>query len=510
MGYASFTSRVRGAVVDAAVPFGYGITSSNPRPRPSRGFEQPQKQLRSLQRRPVIRADINGYGLGLAILPTHADTANVPRVQQPLNCIEHGIERRLDTLALRRKHLIDAAPHFGRVGDAGRHLPADAFFTGHVGHGLALEQSSGESQAARAQRAGVAPSASGRGTAARAGGFTIGAAAWLRLMSGLGHYMFSVASGSVVSRAWNRIKQAGVAAGVPFSICKREVFHGNRRTIEYEVNNFDGQRAEALVKSASAGAGNQVSPHITQPSGCQVVEIHYAHGMSRPNDNRAQIQFWAMAGLWAQILFVVGFLLAGLWQGPRYSVTEHSISDMMAHGAPHANFLLACMALAGALTILFVARSLWPLLRASGASRRAAVGSALLALSIYGLGDLLAPFERVACRLADPGCSGKAHLANLGALVDGIVTLICFPSFIAALFILASAFKRLPAWRSRNRQTFWSGIVFSVLFVGTVASVPVHLGGLVQRLTAAGGAVMVGMLAHATLQISKSADVPAS
>jgi hypothetical protein len=200
------------------------------------------------------------------------------------------------------------------------------------------------------------------------------------------------------------------------------------------------------------------------------VEIYYAHGMSKPTENGAQIQLWAMAGLMAQILLVIGFLLAGLWQGPRYSITEHTISDMMALGAPHATLLLGCMSLAGALTILFVARSFWPLLRASGASRRATVGSALLALSIYGLGALLAPFERVACRLGDPGCSAEAQMANLGGLVDGIVGLITSLSFIAALFILASAFKRLPAWRTRNRQTLWSGIIWSVLAVGMAAS----------------------------------------
>ena len=92
----------------------------------------------------------------------------------------------------------------------------------------------------------------------------------------------------------------------------------------------------------------------------------------------------------AQIAFVLSWLIAGLWQGARYSVLAHSISDMYAVTAPGGMFLVVVVTLCGLATILFAALSVWPTLRRAGWP--AAVGSALLGLSIYGLGDLLTPF----------------------------------------------------------------------------------------------------------------------
>jgi hypothetical protein len=63
----------------------------------------------------------------------------------------------------------------------------------------------------------------------------------------------------------NRIKDAGVTAGVPFSICKREVLHGNRRTIDYEVKNLEGRGAGASDQDAPAVAVTQGSDRINHP-----------------------------------------------------------------------------------------------------------------------------------------------------------------------------------------------------------------------------------------------------
>ncbi|WP_329369592.1 hypothetical protein OG896_27495 [Streptomyces sp. NBC_00669] len=48
------------------------------------------------------------------------------------------------------------------------------------------------------------------------------------------------------------------------------------------------------------------------------------------------------------VVFVAAFLLAASWQGPRYSVSAHSISDMYAEGAPHAAFLMVVNTWCGA------------------------------------------------------------------------------------------------------------------------------------------------------------------
>jgi len=71
---------------------------------------------------------------------------------------------------------------------------------------------------------------------------------------------------------------------------------------------------------------------------------------------------WARVGIAAQVIFVASWLAAASWQGPRYRVLAHSISEMYARTAPHPTFLLIVFTLCGAATILFALRSVWPAL----------------------------------------------------------------------------------------------------------------------------------------------------
>lgn len=54
-----------------------------------------------------------------------------------------------------------------------------------------------------------------------------------------------------------KISAAGVRPGVPFLLCKREVTHGNRRTVEYQIETPTGHpvktEAAALYQNAAAG-----------------------------------------------------------------------------------------------------------------------------------------------------------------------------------------------------------------------------------------------------------------
>src|SRR4051794_26207257 len=127
-----------------------------------------------------------------------------------------------------------------------------------------------------------------------------------------------------------------------------------------------------------------------------------------------RVRRWAWAGFAAQVAFVASWLLAAAWQGDGYSVTAHTISDMYAVTAPGGLILVVVLTLCGLATALFALLSVRPVLRPGG--RSATIGAVLLALSIYGLGDLLSPFEREACRLADPGCTPEDQAANLGGL----------------------------------------------------------------------------------------------
>jgi hypothetical protein len=203
----------------------------------------------------------------------------------------------------------------------------------------------------------------------------------------------------------------------------------------------------------------------------------------------------------AQVAFVASWLLAAAWQGPRYSVFAHSISDMYAVTAPGAAFLIVMFTLCGAATMWFSWRSLRTALRPAG--WLATTGSALLALSIFGLGDLLTVSERLACRLADPGCTPAKQLANAGGMLDNTLSTLGVVAFVAAGFFLAAAMKRLPEWRSWVRPVRWSMAAVIVFAVADgLTSGPGGLSGLFERLIALAGATGIALLARGVLRRS--------
>ena len=201
----------------------------------------------------------------------------------------------------------------------------------------------------------------------------------------------------------------------------------------------------------------------------------------------------AQLTLVAQIAFVLSWLIAGLWQGARYSALSHSISDMYAVTAPAGMFLVVVITLCGLATVLFAALSVWPTLRRAGWP--ATVGSVLLGLSIYGLGDLLTPFERLACRIADSGCSPAAQLANTGGMLDALLSTVGILVFAAAAFFLAQALKRTPGWQDWAWPARLVGLAFILILVADLATSSLGFGGLMERVLAAFGAAAIGALA---------------
>lgn len=207
----------------------------------------------------------------------------------------------------------------------------------------------------------------------------------------------------------------------------------------------------------------------------------------------------AWAALAAQIVFVLSWLLAALWQGPHYSVLAHSISDMYAVTAPHGAVLVVVLTLCGAAVMLFAAFSLWPALKSAGWS--AALGCTLLALSIFGLGDLLSPFERLACRLADAGCSDAAQVANLGGTLDSTLSTVGSALFVAAGFFLAPAMRKLAPWKKWASAVQGLTLAFLVFFVATGLFNASGWGGLFERLLALAGAAVIALLAYGVLKL---------
>jgi len=214
----------------------------------------------------------------------------------------------------------------------------------------------------------------------------------------------------------------------------------------------------------------------------------------------ASIRRWAGAGIAAQVIFVASWLVAASWQGAHYSVLKHSISEMYAVTAPHAMFLLIVITLCGAATIWFALRSVLPALRSGG--RAATVGSALLALSVAGLGDLLTPLERVACRMADPGCSATKMISNSGGKMDDIFSSVGVLVLVLAAFFLAQAMRRIPSWQAWARPARLIAVLLFVLAVGDVADS--SLSGLFERLVAATAAIAIAALAVGILHRSRA------
>jgi hypothetical membrane protein len=202
---------------------------------------------------------------------------------------------------------------------------------------------------------------------------------------------------------------------------------------------------------------------------------------------------WAWVAAIAQVVFVVSWLIAQAWQGPRYSALSDTISDMYAVTAPGGLFLVVVLTLCGIATVAFALLSVWPTLRPAGWT--AAVGSILLAVSIYGLGDALSPFERQGCRIADPGCTAADQMNSLGGRLDSILSTIGIFCFVAAAFFLAAAMRRTPGWERAARPTMWFGVGFLVLVVLLAAVESSGVGGLAERVVVAIGAAAIAALA---------------
>jgi uncharacterized protein DUF998 len=281
----------------------------------------------------------------------------------------------------------------------------------------------------------------------------------------------------------------------------------------FNLPGMESTKAQGMLRPstpAQAGDSDQIVIHELKGPPTMTVQpsrVPHLAGGARPAASPrwpASIRRWARVGIAAQVIFVASWLAAASWQGPRYTVLAHSISEMYARTAPHAMFLVIVLTLCGAATIWFVLRSVWPALRPGG--RAATVGSALLALSIAGLGDLLTAFERVACRMADPGCTTSRMLSNSGGKLDDALSSIGLPLLVLAGFFLAHAMRRIPSWQAWARPARWTAALLLVLLA---ANIPHSgLGGLFERLAAAAAAAAIAALAVGILRRSRDMGGP--
>jgi hypothetical protein len=122
--------------------------------------------------------------------------------------------------------------------------------------------------------------------------------------------------------------------------------------------------------------------------------------MGRVTSSKPAMLAAGIAGVAGQILFTLGWFIAGLFQGNAYSVVRHDISDMGALGAPYPWVLLIPQSIAGACTIVFGVVEFRPAL---AGMRGRNLATTLLVLPL-GVGNLVSPAFRLDCRVAD-GCT---------------------------------------------------------------------------------------------------------
>jgi hypothetical membrane protein len=209
--------------------------------------------------------------------------------------------------------------------------------------------------------------------------------------------------------------------------------------------------------------------------------------------------FWAYAVIVMHVLFVISWLVAPLWQESGYSVIKHSISDMYAVGAPHPYILIVVITLSGVAMLGFVIRSVWPAFRSAGWLGK--LGAVLLALSIFGLGDLLTPLEREGCPLAAPGCTSADQTANHGGQLDETMSNFGLLAFIAAGLVLSLAMRRIEAFRRFAHYGYWVTFVNLVTFVAIIPAGD-DGEGITERLAAVAGVCGIILLAAMILRES--------
>lgn len=209
----------------------------------------------------------------------------------------------------------------------------------------------------------------------------------------------------------------------------------------------------------------------------------------------------ALIGLLGQIVFTVGWLVAGALQGPRYSVARHDISDMGAIGAPHAWVLLVAQGFAGFATLAFLLLAFRPAL--IGARGRT-LSTVLIALPI-GFGNLSDAFFRLDCRAAD-GCAGEQAIQSWHAAIHAFGGLLLFVAAVAP-YIVARCLRRSPWWASLARPSILVGVVLDILLVAGIALGTNYGAGYAQRAFALVATLWIALLAWRVVRLT-GPDLP--
>jgi|GEM_PF-2452250 len=181
-----------------------------------------------------------------------------------------------------------------------------------------------------------------------------------------------------------------------------------------------------------------------------------------------------------QILFTVGWIIAGLLQEDGYSIANHDISDMGAKTAPHPWLYMLPTGITGIVTIWFSIRALRPILKVSGIQRP--IGAWFLALSLMGLDNFSDMFFQLDCRAIDPGCSQEVAAASVQGKLHIIVALVSVLFTVIAPFALSRHMRNLEDWKDLKSKTIIFGLFFLAALIGYIITDGSYGHGYIQRI----------------------------
>jgi Protein of unknown function (DUF998) len=227
-------------------------------------------------------------------------------------------------------------------------------------------------------------------------------------------------------------------------------------------------------------------------------------GAPSAGSSAARARVWGAIGLFAQLTFTLGWLVADTWQGPRYSAIRYSISDETAATAPHAWFLITCQTIAGLGTIGFALFGLRRVLAPAG--KTAAYAPWMMAA---GAICYLVLLSRLPCRLADPGCTVHHHFDSAGGLTDAIVSGLAIGVLVITPFPLWRRMRELSDWRPLRPLMIGARLLGVLLLIATASQGPYTAGpdeGLFERALAIVAALWISVVALKTIRTPEPGD----
>ena len=153
---------------------------------------------------------------------------------------------------------------------------------------------------------------------------------------------------------------------------------------------------------------------------------------------RVPLRAAAVCGLLVPITVSIGYIGGALAQPDAYSSADDATSDL---GAQTANMAWIQNQIGGNLTGILIILFGFGLWRALSPDVLGRIGAGALILT--GLGAFLDGFLRLDCRGIDTGCTNDSWHSSAHKMNNRFLVL----AILAAVLVLAFAFRRLPQWR---------------------------------------------------------------